>query len=93
MVGDLVDSVVASEVSISDSTTRLDSISKTPPQWRVLASALGYALNVTSGSAKLMSGIVYLVKQIAGAWLGVGIAVAHGGILLGNTLSRPRVTL
>ena len=168
MVGDLVDSVVAGTVSISEATTRLDSISKTPPQWGVLASALGYALvgaglavlfsltwwdvlfatllslvvygmvwysgrsgqiwaewlplssafvagvlasaarmwvpelnvvmvivtaiavllpgftisvglielvgkHVTSGLANLMSGIVYLVKQIAGAWLGVGM--------------------
>ena len=168
MVGDLVDSVVASEVSISEATTRLDSISKTLPQWGVLASALSYALtgaglavlfsltwwdvlfstllalvvygmvwysgrsgqiwaewlplssafvagvlaatariwvpelnvvmvivaaiavlqpgytisqglielvgkHVTSGWANLMSGIVCLVKQISGAWLGVGI--------------------
>ena len=29
--------------------------------------------HVTSGLANLMSGIVYLVKQIAGAWLGVGM--------------------
>ena len=168
MVGDLVDSVVARTVSISEAMTRLDSISKTPPQWGVLASALGYALvgsglavlfsltwwdvlfatllslvvygmvwysgrsgpvwaewlplssafvtgvlaaaariwvpelnvvmvivaavavllpgftislglielvgkHVASGSANLMSGIVYLVKQISGAWLGVGM--------------------
>ena len=30
--------------------------------------------HVVSGSANLMSGLVYLVKQFAGAWLGVGLA-------------------
>ncbi|MGB5573034.1 MAG: threonine/serine exporter family protein [Thermoanaerobaculia bacterium] len=30
--------------------------------------------HVVSGTANLMSGLVYLVKQIAGAWLGVGLA-------------------
>jgi uncharacterized membrane protein YjjP (DUF1212 family) len=42
-VGDIVASVEAQEISISDASVRLDEIAKTPPPWGKIANLLSYA--------------------------------------------------
>jgi len=42
-VGDIVDSVEAEEISISDASVRLDEIAKTPSPWGKIANLLSYA--------------------------------------------------
>ncbi len=54
-VGELVDGVVAGQVSVSEATSRLDEIDKTPHPWGGIANALSYAF-VGSGFAVLLSG-------------------------------------
>ncbi len=54
-VGELVDSVVAGQVTVSEATTRLDEIDKIPHPWGCIANALSYAF-VGSGFAVLLSG-------------------------------------
>ena len=54
LVGELVDTLEAGEISFSDGSARLDEIQKAPVPWGRLANALGYAF-VGAGLAVLFS--------------------------------------
>ena len=54
-VGELVDGVVAGQITVSEATDRLDEIDKIPHPWGGIANAFSYAF-VGSGFAVLLSG-------------------------------------
>ena len=77
-VGDIVDSIEAEEISISDASVRLDEVAKIPPPWGKIANVLSYAfcgwgLAILFGGgwidalvATLLSVIVYGMVLFAG---------------------------
>jgi uncharacterized membrane protein YjjP (DUF1212 family) len=54
-IGELVDSVEAAEISISDASVRLNEINKMPHPWGIIANTVSYA-SIGSGIAVLLSG-------------------------------------
>lgn len=80
LLGELVDAVIARDISVPDATDRLAAIAATPPPWGRLACGMGYAL-VGAGLAVLF----------AGGWWDVAIAPALGALVYLIVLGAERI--
>jgi len=109
-VGELVDGVVAGQVTISEATARLDEIDKTPHPWGCIANAVSYAF-VGSGFAVLLSGgwwdalfsalfslVIYGMVLLAGRfgartaeWLPLSSAFAAGFLAAATKVALPEI--
>ena len=111
-VGELVDAVVAGQVSIAEGTARLDEIKTIPHPWGTIANAASYAF-CGAGFAILMSGgwwdvlfatlfslVVFGMVVLAGRfgertaeWLPLSTAVVAGALTAGTKILLPELNL
>ena len=111
-VGELVDAVVAGQVSIAEGTARLDEIKTVPHPWGTIANAASYAF-CGAGFAILMSGgwwdvlfatlfslVVFGMVVLAGRfgertaeWLPLSTAVVAGALTAGTKILLPELNL
>jgi uncharacterized membrane protein YjjP (DUF1212 family) len=109
-VGELVDGVVAGQISVSDAITRLDEIDKISHPWGSIPTAFGYAF-VGSGFAVLLSGgwwdvlfsalfslVVYGMVLLAGRfgpraaeWLPLSSAFVAGVLAASAKVALPEI--